>query len=576
MTVSSPDIPVTAQCTVNAVAPTTGEVWISRTTIFGGVQGASAALDHPVTQPPTVGFEPAFFTSVSPGTHSANATALADYSVQVGQCQFSFGGNGCNVTSFTTATCTNRNCALNVAVSAGVVRKVVFLYTQVPLSCTPASQTVAMYQDVGVSAVGGADPMAWSAPGGAPSSGTGRNFLTRYATPGVKTITVTSVEDESAQCTVNVAAPTTGDLWITRTAAPGLSIDGTVANIDASVTQPGALSYNPAYFVTRPPGTHSANASALAGYVVEVGQCDFGNGIANCNVTSFAPANCANGNCALDVPVLAGRVRKVEFRYTRLGWSGWRADGGSVAGIPAAVAVGPGSYEVFARGSDNTLQHCTMISEQPCSWENLGGAIAGDPAVVSGSGGRLDVFARGTDNLLKHRAWTGSAWTAWETVGKDKIQGTPTAVRPSPNLLDVYWRKSSSSLRHATFDGSKWSTVKSLGSGMRSDPVAVSWGGGRVDVFWRGTKDKLRHRAFDQGRWRSVETLAKNDAGTPAGRVMGPGAARRRMARSRRRALRDCLRDHVERGREPRRQRDRRPVDREHRRQPARRVRTEG
>ena len=83
------------------------------------------------------------------------------------------------------------------------------------LVCDPSNQTVSQNQNASFSATGGTGTYAWSATGGNPSSGSGASFITKYATAGTKTVTVTS-GTQSDSCTVSVLVTEYPDLSITK------------------------------------------------------------------------------------------------------------------------------------------------------------------------------------------------------------------------------------------------------------------------------------------------------------------------------------------------------------------------
>ena len=80
-----------------------------------------------------------------------------------------------------------------------------------------------------------------------------------------------------------------------------------------------------------------------------------------------------------------------------------------VASAPIAVSWGSGRLDVFAQGTDKSLQHWWWYG---AGWgsESLGGALASAPAAVSWGSNRLDVFAQGTNESLQHWWWDGAGW----------------------------------------------------------------------------------------------------------------------------------------------------------------------
>lgn len=80
-----------------------------------------------------------------------------------------------------------------------------------PLSCSPATQTVAELQGASFSATGGVGTLRWSTSGspyGSPMSGTGSTFWTSYGKCGEKTITVTDDAGTTASCGLTVTGAT--------------------------------------------------------------------------------------------------------------------------------------------------------------------------------------------------------------------------------------------------------------------------------------------------------------------------------------------------------------------------------
>lgn len=79
------------------------------------------------------------------------------------------------------------------------------------VTCAPQTQTVVAGQPASFTAVGGVDPISWFADfGSSPSSGTGRTFSTSYTSPGSKTVTVTSGQQQATCTLVVTPAPPAG------------------------------------------------------------------------------------------------------------------------------------------------------------------------------------------------------------------------------------------------------------------------------------------------------------------------------------------------------------------------------
>ncbi|GEM_PF-2735206 len=73
-----------------------------------------------------------------------------------------------------------------------------------PLSCNPATQTVAIGEFATFSAGGGSGTYAWSAPNGTPPNGSGSSFSTSYSTSGAFSVTAMSA-GLTDDCSVSVS-----------------------------------------------------------------------------------------------------------------------------------------------------------------------------------------------------------------------------------------------------------------------------------------------------------------------------------------------------------------------------------
>ncbi|MDP1688963.1 MAG: fibronectin type III domain-containing protein [bacterium] len=109
--------------------------------------------------------------------------------------------------------------------------------------------------------------------------------------------------------------PTFGEVEILRSGLSGTVT--TSANVDALANQAGSNSYNPAWFQSKTPGTHTAYVTDLSGYTKKAGSCQFLSGAqSDCTVGSSTAVTCVNGSCSKVFSVTAGYATKVEFTYT--------------------------------------------------------------------------------------------------------------------------------------------------------------------------------------------------------------------------------------------------------------------
>jgi hypothetical protein len=72
-------------------------------------------------------------------------------------------------------------------------------------------------------------------------------------------------------------------------------------------------------------------------------------------------------------------------------------------------------------------------------WTSLGGNLTSAPTLDSQEDGIVNVFARGTDGSVQQRAWSGSAWTDWGSIGGG-IVGAPTSISRARGYLNLYVR----------------------------------------------------------------------------------------------------------------------------------------
>jgi peptidoglycan hydrolase-like amidase len=186
-------------------------------------------------------------------------------------------------------------------------------------------------------------------------------------------------------------------------------------------------------------------------------------------------------------------------------WSGWEELGGVLSSGADSAAWGPERLDVFVRGTDGRLWH-KWYDRAWSEWEPLGGVLASDPGVVSRGPGQLDVFVKGTDGQLWHK-WYDRAWSEWEPLG-GVLAGAPDAASWSGDRLDVVVVGPDGQLWHKWWAGATWHEWEPLeapatgaGSGLTSDPSAVSWGPGRIDVFGRGRDAGLWHKRWDGSSW---------------------------------------------------------------------------
>ena len=79
-----------------------------------------------------------------------------------------------------------------------------------------------------------------------------------------------------------------------------------------------------------------------------------------------------------------------------------------------------GSLTVVARGTDNAIYYCKLVSGSWTNWVSLGGGVTSDPALAVNQDGRLQIFVRGTDGVI-YTIWELTSgvnnWSSWAAVG---------------------------------------------------------------------------------------------------------------------------------------------------------------
>lgn len=140
-------------------------------------------------------------------------------------------------------------------------------------------------------------------------------------------------------------------------------------------------------------------------------------------------------------------------------------------------------------------------------------------SAVSWSENRLDIFSL-TANNLTHKFWDGHQWNPsgkeLETLGNG-LATPPVAVTWGVDRLDVFGLDDHNVIKHQYWDGSSWrpdvAEFENLGG--ECDPLhpisASSWGKDRLDIFCTGPEGDLLHQYYDGSQWQpsagSLESL---------------------------------------------------------------------
>ncbi|MBI4049501.1 MAG: hypothetical protein HY395_01640 [Candidatus Doudnabacteria bacterium] len=174
---------ITFDLTYNAITTPTGSISVSTNKTSSWVVSGPANFSGS-GGPGTYTYDTTKF-----GTYSASAGSISGYSVSVSPSSATLSEG--NSISFTITYTSNSDPNPDPGDGGGGA------------SCSPNSQSVQVNTNASLQASGGSG-YTWSAPGGSPASGSGRNFTTRYASTGTKTVTLRASGGESDTCTVNV------------------------------------------------------------------------------------------------------------------------------------------------------------------------------------------------------------------------------------------------------------------------------------------------------------------------------------------------------------------------------------
>ena len=85
---------------------------------------------------------------------------------------------------------------------------------------------------------------------------------------------------------------------------------------------------------------------------------------------------------------------------------------------PAAVSLGPGNVQLFARGPDGRILHRTLNAGTWSNWAPVDGLDAGSGPAAVVFGDSVYLFARGaTDGATYQNVLQNGAWSGWVSLG---------------------------------------------------------------------------------------------------------------------------------------------------------------
>lgn len=194
-------------------------------------------------------------------------------------------------------------------------------------------------------------------------------------------------------------------------------------------------------------------------------------------------------------------------------WTSLESWHGSTPEVPAPAAIARGSQlDLFRLGPDNTL--CRKHSDDGINWgnwEKLGGMLASGPGAVSLRSDHMQVFARGVDEALWHCTYNGS-WGPWQRLeldGMDEgvtIASAPTAVSSTSGQIRVYVRGSDNKPYWIEYSGSTWEESWNQGDGELASGLGAVWVTDHFELFARMADGSLQ-QSSDGVTWNPWEGL---------------------------------------------------------------------
>lgn len=188
-------------------------------------------------------------------------------------------------------------------------------------------------------------------------------------------------------------------------------------------------------------------------------------------------------------------------------WSTWAAVPGLEAGSgPAATVFGTTIY-LFARGSDGAAwQNILPLGGTWSGWVSLGGQITSAPAAGTRVGnGTVDLFGRGTDNGLYHRALIpGQGWTPWEAVGGNLSSGPASIGFCTCGSIDAFVRDTAGALAQTYYLGG-WQPYRTFGGSIKGTVGLAAASTDVLTVYARGYDDALWLHPHETQDWRQID-----------------------------------------------------------------------
>ncbi|MCL5667249.1 MAG: hypothetical protein M1383_05780 [Patescibacteria group bacterium] len=370
----------------------------------------------------------------SPASQNANIGQVAFFTATGGNGNFTWSAPGGSPSIGSTASFSTSYSfagSKTVIVSSGGESATCGVVVAAPsqtLTCSPASQNVNVNQNASFTATGGTSPLAWSAPGaisGTPSQDTRTFSNVKYSSAGAKTVTVSSSDGQTAQCSVQVAAAqcVVNQNYALNFTTPVKS--GSFYSTNISWTSTGS---NQIKITKVIPGSTSETVFATGGNTGQKTDVDLVAGStyiyrmydATCNVllttiqvtvpTSPQTLTCVANEASVDV--------NVPVTFTSTGGTSplaWSAPG-AISGAPSQDTrtfsnvkySSAGAKTVTVSSSDGQTAQCSVVVNQPAEQKVL---LQLDKEVrnVTQNGGFSDSINAKNGETVEYKITVGSA-----------------------------------------------------------------------------------------------------------------------------------------------------------------------
>jgi hypothetical protein len=171
---------------------------------------------------------------------------------------------------------------------------------------------------------------------------------------------------------------------------------------------------------------------------------------------------------------------------------------------PAAVSLGPGNVQVFARAADGQILHRQLAGGAWSDWAAVPGVQADSGPAATVFGTTIYLFVRGADGALWQNILPqGGAWSGWSSLGGGLASGPAAGTRRNNGTVDVFVRGTDNGLYHRALPpGQSWTPWEALGGNLTSAPAALGFStSGSIDVFVRDTAGGVASLYYANNAW---------------------------------------------------------------------------